>query len=200
MSGDGTGEIERFRATSGRVSGWLTVALAVVVAGVGVAYLGDGFPPAVIAAAALAGVLAWAAMLRPALWVRDGEVLVMRNMLDTVHVRLAAVEELALRQILAVRAGERRWVSAVVGRSWRKSLGSGRRPGSTAEPGAKVVYADFVEERLRRLVDDARAAAGVRPGSPEQLALPDAVRRERAWLPIALVLLAAVALVVTLFL
>jgi hypothetical protein len=201
MGDDDTPEVERFRPTSGRITGWLTVAAAVAVAGIGTAYLGEGFPSWVVAAAVLVGVLAWASMLRPALWVRDRDVLVMRNMLDTVHVRLAAVEELALRQVLAVRAGDRRWVSAVVGRSWRKTLTSGRRPAPAAtDPAVRVVYADFVEERLRRLVDDARDAAGVRPGSPEQLALPDAVRRERAWLPLALVLLAVLGLLLTLVL
>jgi hypothetical protein len=199
MGEDTTPQVERFRATSGRITGSLTVAVAVVVAVGGTAYLDEGFPVWVVAAAVLVGVLAWASMLRPALWVRDHEVLVMRNMLDTVHVRLAAVEELALRQVLAVRAADRRWVSSVVGRSWRKTLTSGRRPApATTDPAVRVAYADFVEERLRRLVDDARDAAGVRPGSPEQLALPDAVRRERAWLPIALVALAALGLLLAL--
>ena len=36
------------------------------------------------------------------------EHLVMRNLAETVHIRLAAVEELAVRQVLAVRAGDRR--------------------------------------------------------------------------------------------
>ena len=51
----------------------------------------------------------------------------MQNMLETVHVRLAAVEEMAVRQVLAVRAGDRRLVSTVVGRTWRKALLSRRR-------------------------------------------------------------------------
>ena len=61
-------------------------------------------------------------------------------------------------------------------------------------------YADFVENRIYELVDDARTAAGVRAGSKEQLALPDAVRRERAWLPIGLIAAAVVVLVVSLLL
>lgn len=203
MGEDGRGQVERFRPTSGRITGVLAVLVAAVVAGLGVAYLDEGFPLWVVAAAVLVGVVAWASMLRPALWVRDGEVLVMRNMLETVQLRLAAVEELALRQVLALRVADRRWVSTVVGRSWRKTITSGRRPGpSSAGGGAPVTtaYPDFVEDRLRRLVEDARDSAGVRPGSPEQLALPDAVRREPAWLPIALMLLAVLGLVVTLLL
>ena len=190
---------ERFHATSGRVSGWMTVVTAAATAVVGVLYVDDGFPAWVIAAALLVGVLAWAAMLRPALWVHE-EHLVMRNMLETIHIRLVAVEELAVRQVLAVRAADRRWVSTAIGRSLRKTMASGRRApaGADGKPATSVKYVDFVEDRIRLLVDDARKSAGIRPGSPDQLALPDAVRRERAWVPIALIAVSAVALVVSL--
>lgn len=192
--------VQRFHATSGRVTGWLAVALSAAVVVGGVAYLDEGFPVWVAGAALLVGVLAWAAMLRPALWATT-EHLVMRNLAETVHIRLAAVEELAVRQVLAVRAADRRFVSTVVGRSWRKTLRSRRpeRPGE-AGPQEGMAYADFVEDRLHELVDGARRAEGVRPGSAEQLALPDAVRREPAWLPVALIAVAALVLVVSLFL
>ena len=196
--------VERFRATSGRVTGWLAVVLAAAVVMAGLVYLDEGFPDWVIGAALLLGVLAWAAMLRPALWATR-EHLVMRNLAETVHIRLAAVEEMAVRQVLAVRAADRRWVSTVVGRSWRKTLTSRHRPGGT-DTGAALAptegmhYADFVENRLHDLVDRARTATGVRAGSAEQLALPDAVRREPAWLPHGLVAASVVVLVVTLIL
>jgi len=140
-------------------------------------------------------------MLRPALWVRGGA-LVMRNMVDLVEIRLAAIEELAVRQVLAVRAADRRWVNTAIGRSLRKTMTSGRRPPPVADGKAAtgVKYVDFVDERLHKLVEDARDAAGIRPGSPEQLALPDAVRREWAWVPIALIAVATAALAGTLFL
>ena len=191
--------VERFHATSGRVTGWLTVVLALVVVVAGVAYRDDGFPLWVAAGALLVGVLAWAAMLRPALWVA-GDHLVMRNLVETVHIRLAAIEEMAVRQVLAVRADDRRWVSTVVGRTWRKAIVS--RHGSKDDEGPTdgMPYADFVEQRLYALVDDARTAAGVRAGSKEQLALSDAVRREPAWLPIGLIAMAAVVLLVSFFL
>ena len=189
--------VERFHATSGGVTGWLTVVLAVAVAVGGLVYRDEGFPMWVVGAALLLGVLAWAAMLRPALWV-TGDHLVMRNLVETLHIRLAAVEELAVRQVLAVRAGDRRWVSTVVGRTWRKAITSPRRSDESG-PQEGMPYADFVENRLHELVDDARTAAGVRAGSKEQLALPDAVRRERAWLPIGLIAAAALVLAVSFF-
>ncbi len=191
--------VERFHATSGRVTGWITVVLAAVVVLTGLFYLDDGFPSWVIGAALVVAVVSWAAMLRPALWVTE-EHLVMRNLAETVRIRLAAVEEMAVRQVLAVRAADRRWVSTVVGRSWRKALVT--RPVSTTSsestPLDGMPYADFVETRLRELVDAARATAGVRAGSTEQLALPDAVRREPAWVPLGLIAVSAVVLVVAL--
>ena len=196
--------VERFEPTSGQVTGWMTIVLAAVLAVAGVVYADDGFPLWVAATGLLVAVLAWAAMIRPALWATH-EHLVMRNLLETVHIRLAAVEEMAIRQVLAVRAGDRRFVSTVVGRTWRKTLQSRHRPGGLADreavaPTEGMHYADFVENRLFDLVDQARTRADVRPGSPEQLALPDAVRREPAWLPIALIAGAVVVLGVSFFL
>ena len=196
--------VERFHPTSGRATGWMTVVLAAVVVVAGVAYADDGFPLWVAALGLLVGILAWAAMLRPALWATQ-EHLVMRNLTETVHIRLAAVEEMAVRQVLAVRAADRRFVSTVVGRTWRKTLQSRHRPGGLADaeviaPTEGMHYADFVENRLFDLVEKARSRTGVRPGSPDQLDLPDAVRREPAWLAIVLIVGAVVLLVVSFFL
>jgi hypothetical protein len=190
--------VERFHATSGRLTGWLAVAIAAAVVLAGLVYLDDGFPAWVVGLAVLVGVLAWAAMLRPALWATE-EHLVMRNLAETLHIRLAAIEEMAVRQVLAVRADDRRWVSTVVGRTWRKALTSRRRAGASGEAVEGMPYVDFVESRLHDLVDRARTRHGVRPGSPEQLALPDAVRREPARLPITLIVAAVLLLVVSFF-
>jgi hypothetical protein len=191
--------VERFTATSGRVTGWMTLVLCALLVVAGVAYLDDGFPVWVTAAGLLVGVLAWAAMLRPALWATE-EHLVMRNLAETVHIRLAAVEELVVRQVLAVRAGDRRYVSTVVGRSWRKALITRRGPGSGDGPRDGMAYVDWVEHRLHELIDDARERAGVRAGSTEQLTLPDPVRREPAVLPLALVAVGCLVLLVSFFL
>ncbi len=196
--------VERFQPTSGRVTGWMTVVLATVLVVAGLAYVDDGFPLWVAAVGLLVGILAWAVMIRPALWATH-EHLVMQNLAETVHIRLAAVEEMAVRQVLAVRADDRRFVSTVVGRTWRKALTSRHRPGGLADtaalaPTEGMHYADFVENRLYDLVDKARTREGLRAGSQEQLALPDAVRREPAWLPIVLIVGSVLVLVVTLLL
>jgi hypothetical protein len=191
-------QVERFQPTSGRLTAVLVLLLAGVVVVVGVADWGSIGAP-VVAGAVLAAVLAWASMLRPALWATDDE-LVMRNMLETVHVPLAAVEQLAVRQVLAVRAGDKRYVSTVVGRPWRKVVRSGGSGGTPADgvPAPDLPYADFVEQRLHHLMEEARTAQGVRALSDEQLALADGVRREPAWLPIGLSVAAAVAFLATL--
>ena len=199
LQDDGEAVVERFRPTSGRFSGWAAVLLSAAVLVAMVVYLDDGFPAWVGGVALLVGVLAWASMLRPALWVTE-EHLVMRNLAETVHIRLAAVEELAVRQFLAVRAGDRRLVSTVLGRTWRRSMTS--RPAPSSEDGTRegMRYVDWAEHRLRELVDAARDRAGVTAGSEEQRALPDAVRRERALVPLALIAVAAVLMVVSFFL
>jgi hypothetical protein len=191
--------VERFEATSGRVTGWMTVVLCALLVVAALAYLDDGFPAWIGAAGLLVGILAWAAMLRPALWATE-EHLVMRNLAETIHIRLAAVEELAVRQVTAVRAADRRFVSTVVGRSWRRSITSRRNPSPEDGPRDGMPYADWAEHRLHELVDAARTREGVRPGSKEQLALPDAVRREPAVVPAALIAAAVVALLVSLVL
>jgi hypothetical protein len=199
LQDDGEAVVERFPPTSGRFSGWAAVLLSAAVVAAMVAYLDDGFPAWVGGVALLVGVLSWAAMLRPALWATE-EHLVMRNLAETVHIRLAAVEELAVRQVLAVRAGDRRLVSTVLGRTWRKSMMSRRAPASQDGPHEGMRYVDWAEHRLRELVDAARGRAGVTAGSEEQRALPDAVRREPALVPLALIAVAAVLMVVSFFL
>ena len=149
----------------------------------------------------LVAVLAWASMLRPALSATT-EHLVMRNMLRRSTCPLAAIEQLAVRQVLAVRAGEKRYVSTVVGRPLRKAMRAGRsaaRPRGLGSRPPGLPYADFVEQRLHQLMEEARTAAGVESLSDEQLALAADVRREPAWVPIGLTVLSAVAFVASLF-
>jgi hypothetical protein len=137
----------------------------------------QGFPLPVVAAALMGAVLVWAAMLRPRVWATP-EDLVMRNMLHTAWIPLAAIERIVVRQVLAVSAGEKRYVSPAIGRSWRQTVKAGRTPGTKE---VAQSYPDFVEERISRLAEDARTRAGVGMLSDEQLALASGVRRAWAW-------------------
>ncbi|MBC9733637.1 hypothetical protein [Nocardioides marmotae] len=180
----------------------MTGVLALVaVAGIVVLGFVDGFPAPVVAGAVVVGVLAWASMLKPRVLV-VGRRLVLRNMLETVSIPLAAVEELAVRQVLAVRVGEKRYVSTAIGRSWRNTLKSNKRPTAGEEdaptPRKEPAYADVVEDRIRQLADDDRAQRGIARYSPEAEALGAEVRRTPAWLEIGLLAAAVLAFVVTL--
>lgn len=187
--------VERFRPTGGRVVGVLGLALAALAVVIALVDGPGGFGASVVAGAVALGVLTWAAMLRPAVWATS-ETLVFRNMLEVVRIPLAAVEQVAVRQVLAVRAGEKRYVSSAVGRSLRQTMKAGRR-----DPGvAPSSYPDFVEDRIAQLADDARARRGIKRWSDEQAALAGEVRRQPAWLEIGLVAVTLVAFVVTLVL
>lgn len=194
----GEQSVERFRPTSGRITGAvaLVVALAVVVLG----FVDPGaFPGPVIAGSLVVAVLVWASTLRPRVSLTDDD-LVLRNMLDTVSIPLAAIEEIAVRQVLAVRAGEKRYVSPAVGRSWRQTLKSNRADKDVTLDPALASYPDFVEQRIRRRCEDERAQRGIQRYSDEQVALAEGVRRTPAWPEIAALAATAVAFVATLVL
>jgi len=185
--------VEDFAPSNGRITGVLGLGICVAVVVLGMAEYDRGFPAAGVWAALFFAVLIWAAMLRPRVRVTGSE-LRLRNMLDTITVPLAAIEQIMVRQVLSVRAGERRYVCPAVGKSWRQALKQNR----TRKPGADVPYPDLVEERLQRLAEDARTKEGITLMSDEQLELAKGVRRELAWPEIVLLGFTAVGFVVAL--
>lgn len=189
-----TEPVERFQPTSGRILGGIALVGVLAIVVIGVVDRDHGFPAPVVAGALVFGVLVWAAMLRPRVWATR-EHLVMRNMLHTVSIPLAAIETVVVRQVLAVSAGDDRFVSPAVGKSWRQALRSNKEAKRAT---ATQSYPVFVEERISQLAEDARAQQGVRRFSDEQVALAADVRREWAWPEIAALAACVVALVVTL--
>jgi hypothetical protein len=185
--------VEDFGPSSGRITGVLGLAICVGIVLLGIVEYDAGFPPAAVWAALFAGVLFWSATLRPRVRVTASE-LRLRNMLATISVPLAAIEQIVVRQVLSVRAGDHRYVSAAVGKSWRQALKSDRR----RKPGENASYPDFVEERLQQLAEEARTKEGITLMSDEQVALARGVRREWAWPEIVLLGFTAVGFVVAL--
>ncbi len=173
---------ETFTPTGGRAFGALAVGIGVVGVVVGLVG-GSSVTWWLVALGALFAALAWSALLRPRVSVTP-ETLVLRNMLDTVRIPMAGVEEVAVRQVLAVRVGERRFTSPAVGRSRRQLRRDGRgvRPDHAEDVAAlaEASYGLFVEERIRSLAHDARDRRGLRAYSAEQGALLGEVRREWA--------------------
>jgi hypothetical protein len=186
-------EVEDFRPTSGRISGILGIGVCVATVVLGVTEFDEGFPPAVVWGALFAGVLFWAAMLRPRVRVSSSE-LCMRNMLDTVTLPLASIEQIVVRQVLSVRAGDRRYISSAVGKTWRQAM----KRDSEHKSGAEAPYPVFVEERLTQLAENARSKQGIALMSDEQLELAKSVRREWAWPEIVLLGFTGLGFVVTL--
>jgi hypothetical protein len=194
--GSGADEpVERFQPTSGRIMGTIALVLVSAIVVIGVLDREHGFPLPVVLGAVVFGILVWAAMLRPRVWA-TGDDLVMRIMLNTAHIPLAAIEQVAVRQVLAVSAGERRFVSPAIGRSLRQTLKSNR---TSAQPTATPSYPVFVEERISQLADDARTQRGVRRFSEEQVALGAEVRTSWAWPEIVGLVGFGVAFLVSLF-
>ena len=183
--------VEDFGPSSGRLTGVLGLGICVGIVVLGVVEYDEGFPPAAVWAALLGAVLFWSAMLRPRVRVTGSE-LRLRNMLTTISVPLASIEQIVVRQVLSVRAGERRYISSAVGKSWRQV----RRSNRPRKPGEDPSYPVFVEERLHHLAEEARTKEGITLMSEEQLALAKGVRREWAWPEIVLLGFTAVGLVV----
>lgn len=181
-----TDGVERFPATGGRVTGIAILAMSAGVLVLAVAERDEAWSLSLGLAALTFAAIAWASMLRPALSVDDDR-LVMRGMVGTVEVPLAAIEQVAVRQVLAVRAGEKRYVSPVVSKTRRRLTRAERVRGAERPVQGEVSYADFVEERILHLAEQARSERGVALLSDEQLALGRDVRRAWAWPVVAAV-------------
>jgi hypothetical protein len=172
-----TAPIERFRPTSGRLVGSLSL---VVVAGLLVHPAVDVRTPAgqrVAAGLAFVAVLVWMTQLRPRATLY-ADVLHLRNVVRDVTVPLVAVDEVAVHRTLEVRVGEVRYVCVGIGKPLRAVLrpGSGRGPSTLlgwdrltayteeATPPrpdeSALSYQEYVETRIGDLVADARNRAG----------------------------------------
>ncbi|MBF4768060.1 hypothetical protein ISU10_09800 [Nocardioides agariphilus] len=174
-----SGYTEKFPPTSGRVLGVIAVLFAAAVLVYAVVDDEGGFEAPVAWGAALAGILSYAALLRPAVRV-ESDALVMRNMLDTNVIPLAAIDEVAVRQVMAVRAGEKRYVSPAIGNSFLRTL----RPKTSRDGMPELTYPEYVRDRVLHLADGARRRSGD--------AEPPAVRRTWATYELAGLLVTAV--------
>jgi uncharacterized membrane protein YuzA (DUF378 family) len=186
---------ERFTVWSGRISGIIgLVALAVAVL-FGVTGVGAPYDPVVYPICGLVGVFLWVMLLRPAAAV-EGDRLVLHGALSTVRVPLAAIDQVVVRQFLAVRAGERKFTCTGVSRSRRQGMRDDQMSGDALITDRS--FGGFVEGRIEHLAEEARKLQGIEPYSDEQDALAAAVRREWALPEIGLLVLFGLAVVVTL--
>ncbi len=187
---------ERFRPTSGRLTGGFGLATAAAVALSGFADEDLAFPVPARMAALVVGVLIWAAALRPRVELA-GPDLVLRNMLDTTHIPLAAIEEIITRQMFIVWVGPTKYTSPALNRSTLQLRSAGANLGAGVP---RVNYVDYVEDKIRVAMAAERVRRGVSPVSPEQKALGAEVRRTLAWPEIVALAVTGLAFVVSLFL
>ncbi|GAA4713199.1 hypothetical protein GCM10023349_35520 [Nocardioides conyzicola] len=171
--------MERFTPTSGRVSGIVGLITAGVVLVVAVVDWDAGTPLGVAILSLLGALLVWSALLRPAVWVTSRD-LVLRGMFSTTRVPLAAIDSVIVTQVLAVKVGEHRYVSPVIGYTVRQTMKAKVREGqspTSSSPGPAADHQAFVEARIAHMAQDTRDRLGIRKGSPEQQALAAQVRR-----------------------
>jgi hypothetical protein len=203
-------KVEKFAPNAGTAIAVLG-GIVVVVFVVGWIFDSDNIPLWVPAMALFGGVLLYTSTVRPRVMVH-GSVLVLRNMLSTVRIPLASIEELAVRQVLAVRAGGKRYLCSGAGRPLRQAMKGSAVQRAREEMGglsgdiakAAVVgpgmnYADFVELRIQELVNEDRMRRGVKRFSPEAEELSRQIRRDPDWLWIIALVGTAVFFVVSLF-
>ncbi|UMG93287.1 hypothetical protein [Nocardioides sp. TF02-7] len=187
---------ERFSSTGSQVLGWIGLAAVAVAVVLGIVDRDLGYAAWAWPLCGLVAVVLWVALVRPSVTV-ERERLVLRNMLETVTIPMAAIEQVGVGQMIAVRVGDKRYTGTGISRSRRQSRkdsGRGEDDLANLSPGG------LLESRIGRLAEDARAVRGVRLMSDEQAALAAEVRREPARVEIALLAVLAVAFVVALVL
>jgi hypothetical protein len=180
-------EVEKFHSSGSRILGVIGIVLAFALAA-GLADGGiSGNDGLVLCVVGFFAVLVWSAMVRPQLRLA-GDRLLVRDMFSSYSFLLAAVEAVEARQVVVVRAGGRKFISAAVSKSLYQVLKDNR--GVARDEKA---YPNFVENRIRSRADDERAKLGAAQGE-----VPLDLRRKRAWPEIALLVVFAVGALVLL--
>lgn len=185
---------ERFASSGGIASG---VAALLLLAGAFALGLREGWGLTTHGVLLVLAVLSWGTLLRPRVSI-EGDRLRLRGVLSTTVIPLAAVQEVLVRQVLAVRVGERTFTSPAIGRRVRRAMGyhepvsaDGSMLGLAPSP-----EAELAQSRLRDAAFAARRRAGLEEWSPEQLALGEQVQRRPAWVELGLLAVGVVLAVV----
>jgi len=192
-------QVERFTVWGSRIMGATGLTVVAVALVLGLVGGSAPYPAPVYPVLGLTGLLFWVMLVRPAVSVVDDR-LVLRNPFTTVRLPLAAIEQVAVRQWLAVRVGDRRFTNAGVGRSYRQAMRDDRKGDVSGLEIVDLSYGAIVERRIGKRAEDARTREGIALYSDEQAALAADVRREPARIEIGLLVVLVLALAVTLVL
>jgi len=180
---------EWFRSSSSTVSGLLSAGAAVVVIVIDAV---TGWHPETTAGGVLFVLVAYAAFIRTKVGVSEGD-FVLHHLYSTVRFPMAGLESVSVGRTLGAYAGGRTYVSGAVGRPMREALKGAKR-----EHKPLSNHADFIEERLNALAQDARDRRRIKRDSEEQFALAEDVRRSWDWPLIAITAAVAVVFVILL--
>lgn len=177
-------ERRTFRQAGAVVTGAITLVAMLAFAAFGTFYPDSGWPDWLVAGALLLAAVVYVVQLRPAVVV-DRSVLTLRNMLETVHVPLSAIDAVDVQQLLVVEVGDRVYESPAVGRTRRQIRRDAALP--VDHHLTEDSFGLIIEHTIRERAKDARRAA-------RGAAAPQ-VRRVRAWPEIALLVLGVLGLV-----
>jgi hypothetical protein len=220
MAEQPTAQIQRFRATNGRLVGVVGLALCAFIAVVLVITDSPSVAvPGVIACLFVAGLI-WMSLLRPSVAATTTE-LHIRTLFESIRIPLASIETVLVRRYLLVRSGGRKYICPAISRPLRKTIrselkwsgGSGLQLGPSVERLSKatgenlqtevkneqdLAYADFVEQRIAALASNDRARRGIEERSEEEYELGSQVVRRTAWVELGILAALLVAFVISL--
>jgi hypothetical protein len=114
-------QVQRFRASNGKITGIVGLVACPVVAAAIVISEPAHVGVAGVIACAFAAVVVWLAMLRPSVSATESE-LRLRSVFETVTIPMASIETVVVRRYLLVRSGGRRYICPAIGRSLRKTV------------------------------------------------------------------------------
>jgi hypothetical protein len=125
-----TEPVERFKPTSGAVTGYAGLLLVATAIGYVAVAMHTVTGLRVALGALLLGVLIWVTQLRPRATAYPDSLL-LRNSLTDTSVPLVLIDDVSVRQTLNVWAGGRRYICIGIGRSARHALRGSRRPATS---------------------------------------------------------------------
>lgn len=196
--------VQRFQPTTGHLTGWLGLAVCLLVVGVVVTSEQHVTGVRVALGAVLVAVLIWVALLRPRATAYDDS-LVLRGMVSDTTLPLARIDTAVVRHVLVVRIGADRYTCSSIARSTRSMRGRSSAGamsvlgvqgaddrigavGRSGDVGGSGDYATFVENRIEDLAKAARRDGKDGP----------AVNRRWAWVEMAALVVAGLAFVLSL--
>lgn len=200
--------VERFKPTGGVFVGYAGLAAAALALGYVLLSVHTVTGLRVALGAVFFGVVVWMTQVRPRATAYPRHV-VLKNSVRDAHVPLAAVDEVAMGQMLNLWVGDERYVCIGIGQSLREDLKTRRRKQDVTGGGNRLSqltlmaerastderamsYQTFVVTRLEELVEQAKRERAAEPPPP--------ARHVVAWPEVTALAVTGLAFVVGLFL